>query len=406
MPLFNVKILGADGVIKETTRQATDKFSLYRDVKKEGAQIIGVTEAAEKTSLNLSFLKNIFSSVKFHDRIIFARNLGAMLEAGLSVSRALAVFERQTKSAGLKEVVVSMNDGIRQGGTLHDGMAKFPNVFPPLFVAMVGAGEESGNLAENLRLIAAQMEKTYVLQKKIKGALIYPAIIVGIMIIIGALMLIYVVPALTKTFTELNVKLPLMTRVVMGLSDFLVSNILWVLLGLAAVGAGITMWLKTPKGSRVMDFLVLHMPVVGSLVKQTNAARTARTLSSLLSAGVPITEAIHITGDVIQNSYYREVLREAEKTVQTGDSLSAIFTKAENLYPPFVGEMMGVGEETGKLSDMFVRVAVFYEDEVDQKTKDMSTIIEPFLMVFIGITVGFFAVAMIAPTYALVDVIK
>lgn len=406
MALFNVKILGADGVIKETTRQAADKFSLYRDVKKEGAQVIGVTEAAEKTSLNLSFLKNILNSVKFHDRIIFARNLGAMLEAGLSVSRALAVFERQTKSVALKEVVVSMSDGIRQGGTLHDAMAKFPNVFPPLFVAMVGAGEESGNLAENLRLIAAQMEKTYVLQKKIKGALIYPAIIVGIMIIIGALMLIYVVPALTKTFTELNVKLPLMTRVVMGLSDFLVSNILWVLLGVAAVGAGITMWVKTPKGSRVMDFLVLHMPVVGSLVKQTNAARTARTLSSLLSAGVPITEAIHITGDVIQNSYYREVLREAEKTVQTGDSLSGIFTKAENLYPPFVGEMMGVGEETGKLSDMFVRVAVFYEDEVDQKTKDMSTIIEPFLMVFIGITVGFFAVAMIAPTYALVDVIK
>jgi type IV pilus assembly protein PilC len=155
-----------------------------------------------------------------------------------------------------------------------------------------------------------------------------------------------------------------------------------------------------------MDSFVLHIPIITPLVKETNAARTARTLSSLLASGVPITEAIGITKEVMQNSHYKKVLEDAGIAIQKGEPLSKVFLAANHLYPDFVGEMMAVGEETGKVSDMFMKVATFYEEEVDQKTKDMSTIIEPFLMVFIGASVGFFAIAMISPTYSLVDVIN
>jgi type IV pilus assembly protein PilC len=246
------------------------------------------------------------------------------------------------------------------------------------------------------------MEKTYLLKRKIRGALMYPGIILTAMIIIGILMLIYVVPTLTATFKELEIDLPASTRAIILISDFLKDHTFIFLFGIFAIVGGLYAWSQDPKGKRSLDYIFLHIPLISNLVRETNSARTARTLSSLLSSGIEVVNALEITKDVVKNSYYKEVLSKAENKIQKGVSLSKIFEEESDIYPIFVSEMVSVGEETGKLSDMFQRVAIFYEEDIDQKTKNMSTIIEPFLMIFIGVVVGFFALSMITPTYSLV----
>ncbi len=218
---------------------------------------------------------------------------------------------------------------------------------------------------------------------------------------IGTMMMIYVVPTLASTFKEMNADLPTSTKIVIAISDFLSQNT--ALAGILLIGCIAAIYLahKTPGGKRVSDWMFLHTPMVGGIVREVNAARTARTLASLLSSGVSVLTAFEILEEVIQNSYFKEVIRASAVSVGQGEPISAVFSRREDLYPPFVGEMIAVGEETGQLAEMMKRLALFYEDEVDRKTKDLSTVIEPFLMLAIGGAVGFFAVAMIAPIYSL-----
>lgn len=402
MTTYKYKATHADGTEYEGVHEATDKFALYRDIKKEGGQVVSVTE--EKTKGTSSFHLPFFGGVKMHDKIIFARNLSSMIEAGLPITRALSIMERQSKGE-LKKVLQKLQEEISRGITLSEAMKLYPNVFSMLFVSMVKAGEESGNLILALKNISNQMEKTYQLNKKIKGAMMYPAVIFSLMAIIGVLMMVYMVPTLTETFKGLGIKLPLSTRIIIALSDAMKNYFLLMIVGVAGIVAGVYYGLRTVKGKRFSDFISLRIPVVGEIVKQVNAARTARTLSALISSGVDIVVAIGVTREVIQNSYYKAVLEETEKTIQKGEQISAIFIEHDDLYPLFVGEMISVGEETGKIGDMLSGVASFYEDEVDQKTKDMSSIIEPVLMIIIGAAVGIFAISMLAPTYSLVDAI-
>ncbi len=271
---------------------------------------------------------------------------------------------------------------------------------------MVRAGEESGGLGNTLRVIGEQMERSYALQKKIKSALIYPAIVVSAMVVIGVLMLLYIVPTLQATFAELNAELPASTQFIIALSEFLVHNTFISLLIAGAVLLSAFFSLHTPRGRRAMDFVTIHLPLISSIAKEANAARTARTLSSLLSAGVEALMALEITEDVLQNSYYKKILRDARGNVQKGLPLSQAFSGAGDLYPVLVGEMIAVGEETGKLAEMLAETADFYEGEVERQTKDLSTVIEPFLMIFIGVGVGFFALSMITPIYSLSESIK
>jgi type IV pilus assembly protein PilC len=402
---FKYKAKRSSGEIYEATLEAEDKYGLYDVLRNEGSEMISYEEKGASFNFNLEKLNNLFGRVKLQEKILFARNLGAMLEAGLSLSRALSVMERQTKNKKFKEVLVDISENINKGQTLAQSLEAHSKVFPPIFVSMVGAGEESGGLSEALKVISNQLEKTYKLKKKVRGAMMYPTIIVSVMIIIGILMLIYVVPTLTSTFKELEVDLPLSTRVVVGVSDFLAGNAILSLV--IMVSAVIATWLlvRLPKGKRAFEFSILHIPVIGTLVKETNSARTARTLASLLSAGVEVVRSLEITGEVIQNSYYKEIIKEAEENIKKGRQISEVFSSNEKLYPVLVGEMIAVGEETGKLSGMLLQLAEFYESEVEQKTKDLSTIIEPFLMVIIGVVVGFFAVSMITPMYSLVSAI-
>ena len=400
MARFKYKIKNKDGEVSENTTEAVDKFELYNQIRKKGSEIIEVHELG-KRRISIDRFNELFGVIKEHEKVILTRNLSAMIDAGLSLTRALTVLERQSKNQKLKAVLSGINSDIKQGGNFHTALKKFPKVFSPLFVSMVLAGEESGKLAESLKIIGAQLERTYTLKKKIKGALIYPTIILIAMVIIGILMLIFVVPTLTQTFDELGADLPRSTQGIISVSNFLSEHTLLAILIPIIIGTLFYYGLRTRRGKRAFHFTLLHTPIIKGLVKEIQAARTARTLSSLLSSGVEIVTSISITSEVLQNSYYKDVLLKAQNDVQKGAPLSESFINNEHLYPILVGEMISVGEETGKLPDMLLSVAEFYESEVDQKTKDMSTIIEPFLMIIIGTFVGFFAISMISPIYSL-----
>lgn len=399
MPTFHYKIQDAAGKYEEGDVVAEDKYTAANQMKSEGKTIISVNEVVKKkwTSIEISFL----SRVKLQDKILFTRNLSAMISAGLPLSRALGVLERQTRNSKLKKIFQSISMNITKGNSLSISLGNFPKVFSKMMIAMVRVGEESGNLSESLDVIGSQLEKSSSLRKKIKGAMMYPSIIMIVMIIIGVLMLIFVVPTLTATFKDFDMELPMSTSFVIFVSDALAEHSLLVLFGCFVGITSLIFFRKTKTGGKFFDFSSLHLPIISTIVKEYNTAQTTRTLSSLLSSGIGVVDAIMITQDVIQNSYYKEVLKGASVNVQKGIVLSEAFIQNEKLYPPLASEMIQVGEETGQLSGMLKKTAEFYEEEVNMKTKNLSTIIEPFLMVIIGAAVGFFAVSMITPMYSL-----
>lgn len=409
MPKFRYKTQDKSGKIEEAVIEAPDRFAVYKEVRKEGRTIVSVTEASAgvgmKNLFDMEYLNALIGRVKIAEKIILTRNLGAMIEAGLVLSRALDVMERQTKNAKLKSVLRDINAHVKKGDTFSESLARYPKIFSPLFVSMVRAGEESGSLAESLRVVGEQMDKSYTLRKKIKGAMVYPAIIISAMIIIGIFMFIFVVPTLSSTFEELGAELPASTQAIINISNFLNEHT-FSAIGLM-IGAIVlfVMGLRTKSGTRIFEWVLLRTPIIGELTREVNSARTARTFSSLLSSGVDIIEALSITKDVVQNSYFKDVIEQAEKEIQKGAPISKIFVQNDKLYPVLFSEIVAVGEETGKLSEMLEQVAVFYEREVEQKTKDMSTVIEPFLMLIIGAGVGFFAISMISPIYSLSETI-
>jgi type IV pilus assembly protein PilC len=404
MAQFEVKVLTKEGAIETRTLEAANKTALYEQVRQDGQRLVSSHELNQAgLDMIMEKINNFLGSVKLQDRITFARNVAAMLAAGLALSRAISIMERQTKNKKFKTVLQQINEEIGKGATFSSALAKFPKIFSNLFVSMVRAGEESGGLSDTLVVVADQMEKTYMLIKKIKGAMIYPAIIISAMILIGVLMMIFVVPSLTATFKELNVQLPTSTKIIIGVSDFLKNHLFLFIFLLGGSIAGLISMAKTTWGNRGLDYITPRFPIIGGIVQEAYAARTSRTLASLLQAGVEVVTALTITRDVLDNTYYKEVLDEAQKEIEKGAPMSAVFMRHENIFPILVGEMMSVGEETGALADMLAKLALFYETEVDQRTKDLSTIIEPFLMLFIGAGVGFFAVAMISPTYSVLS---
>lgn len=403
--LFKIKAQKADGEIIEGVRESSDKLTLAREMRTEGLALF-FAEALHKADSSKGYLSNFFKRVSLKNKIIFASNLSSMISAGLTLSRSLEVLERQTTHKYFKSIIKDLLQKVMMGESFSQALSCYPQVFPPVFSAMVGAGEESGNLANSLSIIKEQMGKTYELRRKITGAMIYPAIIILLIIAIGILMMIFMVPTLSATFKDLNVVLPLSTRLIIGLSDFLQNHYLIFFAGVALLGAILGSWIRTTKGKSALDWSVLRLPIFGNLVREYNSAVIMRTISSLITAGVSMTESIEITGKVVQNSFYKPILAEAVTDIQKGILLSAIFERQAKLFPIFVTELTEVGEETGNLPQMLEKGAIFYEGEIDQATKNLSTIIEPLLMIVIGIAVGFFVVAMIGPMYSLTSAIK
>lgn len=399
MPTFTYIAKSLAGEELKGTREARDKFELARALRQEGYTLISSGEKKVKIALKIPL---VFGRVPLEEKMLFARNLSVMVGAGLSLARALEVLANQSANAKFKEVLQDVANAIRRGENFSQSLERHPKVFSQLFKAMVEAGEKTGKLEESLNLISNQLQRDYDLRKRIRGAMIYPAIIVIAMVIIGALMLIYVVPTLVSTFEELDVPLPISTRVIIAVSSFIIDYFILAAIIISAMIAGIILLSRSTQGRRVFDIIVLKIPVISELTKKANSARTARTLGSLISSGVDILEAFQITEGVLQNHYYKDVIAKAKKDIEKGAPISKIFIQNPHLYPLLVGEMMSVGEETGKLSEMLTRLAVFYESEVENATKDLSTIIEPVLMIIIGLVVGFFAISMITPLYNVV----
>jgi type IV pilus assembly protein PilC len=390
-----------DGARYHGTLAAPDRFAVYQKVREEGGKIISITSPEVGFIGTFKKLSARFSSVGPYEKVIFARTLASMLTAGLPLSRALSISERQAQNDKLKSVLATIGDEVRKGSTFHDSLSKFPTVFPGLFVAMTKAGEESGNLPGALKNIAEQMDRTYKIKKQVRGALMYPSVVLVAMAGVGYMMMTQVVPSLKKTFEEVGAKLPSTTRALISISDALVNNTLLVILGVAVFVFGVYTLFNTERGKRWSDFAFMYFPVIGPMIKEVNTARAARTLSSLSAAGVDIIRSLAITKEVVQNTYFRAEIAKAEVAVTKGEPLSATFTSKDSVFPMLFGEMIAVGEETGSIADMLGKIAVFYEEEVEQKTKNMSTIIEPIMMLFIGGGVGVFAVAIISPIYGI-----
>lgn len=401
---FTYKGESAEGEPVEVTVEAEDRFAVYDIARTNGHVVTNVSNAKTLFGgmhFDMSKINLLLSRVSAAQLTLATRNLSSMLTAGLPLTRALAVIERQSRNPRMKSVMTDISANISKGKQFHETLAAHPRIFSDLYVGMVRAGEEGGQLPEALMVLSEQLERSVSLKKKIKGAMIYPTIVIAVMVIIGILMLIYVVPQITATFIKLNIELPVTTRILIGTSTFVNENAFITIATMILVVVGFLYALRTRYGKRIFHYVIVRLPVIGTIVKEVNSARTARTLSSLLKSGVDIVSALKITEDVVQNVYYKDILKEAQSRVEKGSPFSEILNERTDLYPVLVGEMVAVGEETGQISDMLQEIAIFYETEVDQKTKDLSTIIEPLLMVVIGTGVGFFALAMIGPIYSI-----
>lgn len=399
--LYKYQAKKLTGEETEGVMEAVDKNELAVKLRANGYIPFLVKEKRKAASGNSLLTKiGIVSSA---DKIMFSRNLGVMMSAGLSIAKSLEIIVRQMANQAFRRVILILLEETQKGNSLSESMGKHPKIFSKLLVAMVKTGEESGRLSDALQSAGQQLEKDHMLMKRIKGAMMYPSIIVAAMMLIGVFMFVYIVPNLVATFKSLNVSLPLSTKVIIAFSNIITHHFYLVGIFFILVASSLFWFLRTEKGRLFLSGILLRTPLISPIVVKVNSARTSRVLASLISSGVNLTETLAITRDVVQNSQYKKVLTQAINDVQKGLPLSNAFKQSTHLYPVLLGEMMSVGEETGKVSDMLDKLAEFYEEEVAEATKNMTTVIEPILMVFIGAAVGFFAISMIKPMYSMLN---
>ena len=402
MPVFCYKAKEKEGNTVEGTEIAENKFDLADSLKQRGFTVINIAEAKESKIKKISnFVSNFLTRISLEEKINFARNIGVMVGSGLSLTRALEIELRQSKNNKFNLVISDILNTVKGGGLFSKALLDHPKVFPKFFKEMVVSGEKSGKLEESLKLVTLQLSKDYALRKKVRGAMIYPSIILLTMVAIAILMMMFVVPSLVATFKELNVELPASTSFIIFVSNIIQSSGIFFVVILAAIFYAIYYFLKTDLGKKFLDYTFAYFPLVKDINRKFNAARVCRTLSSLISSGVPIAESFDITRELIENHLYKIILEGASVSVKKGEAISKSFLSHDSLFPPLVGELIAVGEETGKISAMLSDLAKFYESEVNSATKNLSTVIEPILMIVIGVVVGFFAISMVSPMYNL-----
>ncbi|MBI2439529.1 MAG: type II secretion system F family protein [Candidatus Moranbacteria bacterium] len=385
--------------------EAKDEKTLAQDLRAQGLLLTSHRELEAASSLDIKFFDR-FATVPLKEKMIFTRNLSVMVSSGLTVSRAVHNLSFQTKNKRFNKILLSVYDDVQAGKTLSEGLAKYPSVFSELFVNMVSVGEVSGNLEEVLDILALQLEKEHDLLSKVRGALIYPAVILLAMVAIAILMLTYILPKITGVFGEMGVQLPATTLFIIALSDFLRNHAIISVLVVVGFLFGIKIFSGTAFGKRFFGLLFIYMPIIGNIVVKVNCARFARIYSSLLKSGISVISALTIVSKTLSNVYYKDALADAMAEIQKGVELSKIISKYPRIFPILVPQILEVGEETGKTETVLQRLAEFYEEEVSQITKNMSSIIEPILMLLIGGSVGFFAVAMLQPMYSVLENIK
>lgn len=393
-----------DGTPVSGMREAASHSELGKDLLEEGV-LLTRFELQKQKSAGASLISSIVNHVPVLERLLFARYFALMLRAGLDVKQALIALADQSRSKSLKVAINGVEQAVDRGTNLADGMAEYPYAFPPLFISFVKVGETTGRLQESFEVLAKQLQKEYDLGRAVRGALMYPTVILLALIAVGFAMLVFVVPKLAEVFSGFDVDLPLPTRILMAIGRFFETK--WWLALLIMFGSVILSYFLWQV--RVIKATLLHwflyMPVIGPIMQEINLARFTRNMGSLLRSGVSFVESLHILGENTPHPSYAVVFKGAEDHVKKGKLLSAFLIDFKRLFPLLVVNVIKVGEETGSLDEVLIEIAEFYESEVDQVMRNLTSIMEPILMVIIGLAVGALAISVISPIYDLVNVI-
>lgn len=369
---------------------------------------ITATVVTEKTGTK----KELFGGLSFggkvtdKDIVVFTRQFSTMIDAGLPLVQGLEILSEQVENKNLAKNLTVIKADVESGSTYADALRKHPKIFSDLYVNMVAAGEAGGILDTILNRLAAYIEKAMKLKKKVKGAMIYPAVVSSIAVLVIAVIMIFVVPTFSKMFATLGGTLPLPTRVVVGMSNF-IAGIGGLIIAGVIVGiiVSIAQVRKTEKGKKIIDSILLKLPIFGILLRKVAVAKFTRTLGTLISSGVPILDGLEITAKTAGNKVIEYAIMDVRQAVSEGKTLEEPLTKTK-VFPPMVTHMIAVGESTGALDAMLGKIADFYDDEVDNAVANLTAMMEPLLMVFLGGAVGFIVVAMYMPIFKLVTLIK
>ncbi len=402
MPIFQYVV--KDPSARKMTGRITaeSESEVVAELRKRNVTIISIVplRGAARRSVRL-----VRKKVRQEDLVVFARQLATMVEAGIPILHALDALREQVTHPYFQEILQTVRDDIQSGSSLSAAFSKHPAVFDPLFVNMVKVGETGGVLSTLLDRIAGYMEKTLRLKRKVKSALIYPAVVICMAIGITTLLLVKVVPTFAKIYESFDAELPLLTQVLISFSNLLKEWILVVIAVLVVLGFLLSRWYRTDRGRMIIDRTVLNIPIFGPLIRKVVIGRFSRTLGTLIQAGVPILESLDIVGRTSGNRVVEQVIDGVKTNVREGESISTPLIKS-GIFPPMVTRMILIGERSGQLEKMLNKIAEFYDDQVDTAVAALTSIIEPLIIGFLGVVVGFIVVALFLPIITLTQIIQ
>ncbi|MBI2984288.1 MAG: type II secretion system F family protein [Candidatus Kerfeldbacteria bacterium] len=403
MPVYDYKAKDAEGLTVTGAVEAPSE-AVAQDTLKERSLVVVALRERKRLTLFQSSL-GFFNRVPRKDVVLFARQLAVMISATVPIVQALRILVKQTSNITFKIIVSEIADEVDGGAKLSASLARYPQAFSDFFVHMVRSGETTGKLDETLNYLADQQEKDYDLEQKIRGAMIYPSFIVGAMVIIGTLMMIFVIPKLTEALVAGGAQLPIATRLLIGTSSFL-QNFWWLLIAVVGITVSLLrVYMRTPVGRRQLDTLKFHLPVFGQIFQKIYLVRFSRSFSTLIASGIPVTRALEIVADVIGNLLYKELTIATIKEVEAGNSIATVFVQSK-IVPPMLPQMMIVGEQTGKLDLILDKLSAFYAKELENLVANLVSIIEPLILVIMGVAVAVIVMAILLPLYNLSGAIQ
>ena len=396
MAEFNYKAKDTQGLDHAGSILSSDAHSAAAVLRKKGLIVIDLK--AKGSSAN-SFLNFLLNRVSFTDLVITTRQLATMVSSGLVLSEALDILEEQQSNKTLKKALEEISQDSKGGLTLAQALGKYPNIFPRLYVNLIKSGEASGKLDQVLIQMADGLEKDREFKARIKGAMIYPIVVISMMVVVVIIMMVFVIPKLITLYQQSTIDLPLPTKILIATSNFFVH--FWWLMIIIIVGTiiGINRWNKTPAGNLILGKMLLKTPLVGKIIANVSLTNFNRTFGLLTAAGIPLLESIGIVADLLDNPVYRNALKEAYLGVEKGLPFSSLLSG--DVFPKIVGQMVRVGEETGKVDEIFFKLAEYFESESDHLVKNLTVAIEPIILIFLGIGVAFLVISIILPIYKL-----
>jgi type IV pilus assembly protein PilC len=404
MSTFVYKVRDIRGIPSKGELEASDRSSVASDLRSKGYTILDISEKSGGFSLKEQLTES--KRIKSKDITVFSRQFATMINSGLAMLRALSILEEQTPNSKFKAIIGKTRADVEAGAALSEAMEKHPTVFSRLYISMVRAGEAGGILDDTLNRIASQLEAEDSLRRMIRSAMVYPLLIAVFALLVLTAMMLFIIPIFSKMYADLNSQLPLLTRIMVNISDTMRS--LWGALIIAAsIGAiyGIIRLKRTPQGTAAWDRAKLRIPMgIGDIVRKVIMARFSRTLSTLVTSGVPILQAIEITGDTAGNTVVSEAMDGVKRSVKEGRPMSEPLAEV-SVFPAMVTQMIAVGEETGAVDTMLNKIADFYEDEVNAAVKSLTSILEPIMMIAVGGLVGVIVISLYLPIFNLMKVL-